>query len=253
MSDPSNCGVLVLGDSHAKSFFQQGHVPEIPGQNISIYGAAINAASVTGFGRMRSSLNLNTRVREQIEQHRDMCQHVVFALGQVDVELGLYYRWVVKDEMVDPEVLFAEIIDLYINNINDMCGGLQPTIKGINQTVLKKQSHARYYASRIIIEKDHYLKQIAPLKARLRAVYPSYDVRLTISNMFNEILARAAQKADIPYFDINDSIVDKETGEVADAFCPNFSDHHIVNSVETHKLHIKHLKAAISSRSGPHD
>jgi len=247
-----NNGVLILGDSHAESFFPQGHNPEAPGQEISIFGAVIGAASVTGFGRLRSALNLNTQVRSQIEQHQDNCQHVLFALGQVDVELGLYYRWVVKDEMIDPEALFSEIVELYINNIKDMSGGLQPIIKGINQTVLRKQSHAFHYTSRIIFDEGRKYLQIAAFRARLREVYPSYDVRLTISNMFNEILAEAAAKSGIPYFDINGAIVDKETGEVDDAFCPNFSDHHIVNSVKTHKLHIKHLMAAIS-RSSPHD
>ena len=247
-----NNGVLILGDSHAESFFPQGHNPEASGQEISIFGAAIEAASVTGFGRLRSALNLNTQVREQIEQHPDKCQHVVFALGQVDVELGLYYRWVVKDEMIDPEMLFSEIISLYINSIKDMHRDLQPIIKGINQTVLRKQSHAFHYTSRIIFDEGRKHRQIAAFRARLREVYPSYDVRLTISNMFNEILACAAAKAGIPYFDINAAIVNKDTGEVADAFCPNFSDHHIVNSVKTHKLHIKHLLAAIS-RSSPDD
>ena len=125
-------------------------------------------------------------------------------------------------------------------------------IKGINQTVLKKQPHAFHYTSRILFEKAGNPAKMAALKAKLLEVYPSYDVRLFINNMFNEILAEAAKKAGIAYFDINDAIVNKETGEVDDAFCPNFSDHHIVNSVAAHKLHIKHLMTAIG-RSSPDD
>ncbi len=245
-------GVLVVGDSHAESFFKQGNTAKISGQDISVFGEAIHAATVTGFGRSRSALNVNTHVRKMIEEHQNNCQHVLFALGQVDVELGLYYRWVVKDEMIEPENLFREIIELYIRNINDLKGDLNPIIKGINQTVLRKQPHALHYTTRILFEKGRAPAEMARLRAKLREVYPSYDVRLIINNMFNDILADAAAKAGIAYFDINDAIVNKETGEVKDAFCPNYSDHHIVNSVSTHKLHIKQLLAAIG-RSSPNE
>lgn len=241
----SEVGVLVLGDSHAKSFFPHG---QIHGQNISVYGEAMQAATVTGFGRRRSALNVNARVHTMIKEQQQNCQHVVFALGQVDAELGLYYRWVVKDEMVEPEALFESIVAQYISNIKVLSGSLRPIIKGINQTVLKKQPHALRYTSRIILENEQDPAKITSLKAKLREVYPSYDVRLVISNMYNDILARAAAKAGIRYFDINSAIVDKETGEVADMYCPNFNDHHVVNSVAMHKLHIKHLLAAIGRR-----
>ena len=246
----SRIGVLVLGDSHAESFFPQGKSPKIIGHDISVYGEAMVAATVTGFGRTRSALNVNTRARNMIKEHRTNCRHVLFALGQVDVELGLYYRWAVKDEMVVPETFFEEIVALYIRNIKEMKGELQPIIKGINQTVLKNQPHALHYTSRIILEREKGSAEVSELKAKLREVYPSYDVRLMLNNLFNEILADGAARAGIPYFDINAAIIDKDTGEVADAFCPNYNDHHIVNSVETHKLHIKHVLAAIG-RSSP--
>ncbi len=252
MSQAAESGVLVLGDSHAECFFQQGKATKISGQNISIYGEAMLAATVTGFGRSRSALNVNTRVRKLIDQHHQQSRHILFALGQVDVELGLYYRWVMKDEMIEPQALFENIIELYISNIKELSGNLNPIIKGINQTVLKKQPHAFYYTSRILFEKSGNPARMAALKAKLLEVYPSYDVRLFISNMFNNMLSEAAEKAGIAYFDINDAIVNKETGEVEDAFCPNFSDPHIVNSVGAHKLHIKHLMSAIG-RSSPND
>lgn len=252
MSQTPEAGVLVLGDSHAQCFFSQGNDAKISGYNISVYGEAMRAATVTGFGRERSALNVNTRVRNMIDKHHHQAQHIVFALGQVDVELGLYYRWVVKDQMIAPEALFSEIITLYLRNISGLRGRLNPIIKGINQTVLKKQPHAFHYTSRILFENTVDPAEISSLKAKLQEVYPSYDVRLFINNMFNEILADAAQKAGIAYFDINDAIVNKETGEVEDAFCPNFSDHHIVNSVSAHKLHIEHLITAIG-RSTPDD
>ena len=244
----SEFGVLVLGDSHAKCFFSQGQSPKIHGQNISVYGEAMQAATVTGFGRSRSALNVNMRVRKMIQEHHQNSQQVVFALGQVDVELGLYYRWVVKGEMIEPEKLFHSITAQYISNIKALSGSLHPIIKGINQTVLKRQPQALRYTSRIILENESDPEKIATLKAKLREVYPSYDVRRFISTMFNDILADAAAKAGIRYFDINNAIVDKETGEVADVYRPNFSDHHVVNSVAMHKLHIEHLLAAIGRR-----
>ncbi len=243
----SKQGVLVLGDSHAKGFFAHGNRPYGASEDITIYGQAITGATVTGIGRLRSALDVNKRVRALIEQHLANCRHVVFAFGQVDVELGLYYRWVVKDEMVEPEVLFTEIVAQYIRNIKEMSQGITPLIKGINQTVLIRQNHAIRYTSRILLENE---ADQSPLTARLRAVYPSYDVRLYISNLFNEVLAKAAAAAGIGYFDINAAIVDKETGEVKDAYCPNFSDHHIVNSVQAHRIHIAHLLAA-TGRSQP--
>ncbi len=246
----SETGVLVLGDSHAESFFPQGNSAKINGHDLSIYGEAMLAATVTGFGRARSALSVNTRVRKMIEQHHKGCQHVVFALGQVDVELGLYYRWVVKDEMIEPEALFSDIIELYIRNIKALSRDLRPVIKGINQTVLRKQPHAFHYTSRILFEKGRSAAERATLKAKLREVYPSYDVRLMLNNMFNGVLAEAATKAGIVYFDINGAIVNKDTGEVDDVFCPNYSDHHVVNSVAMHKIHINHLLAAIG-RSSP--
>ncbi len=240
----SDKGVLVLGDSHAKFFFKFGSHDTHLSDGTKVHGKSIGAASLAGFGRSRSALNLNTTVKTQIARFSGQCQHVVFAFGQVDVELGLYYRWAVKGEDTPPEILFEQIIARYFEMIPTLAGGLRPIVKGVNQTVLQGP-HALAYTSRIVLEAPSHEGKPEKRMQALAACYPDFTTRQAISRQFNRILAKAAARAGIGYFDINSAIVDKKTGEVLDEYCPNFDDHHIVNSIGVHKLHLAHLKEAI--------
>lgn len=82
--------IQVFGDSHS-IYFQVNnkllfHAPWIKKFNIEVN--SIPASTIVGFGKKRSKLN----VKSLIDEKKDNNKINLFAFGQVDLELGYYYR-----------------------------------------------------------------------------------------------------------------------------------------------------------------
>jgi len=240
--DPASTGtngVLVLGDSHCRSYAKHHSLPKfIDKKNVErqLYFHRIRGASMSGFGRRKSSLNLNSAVHKLIVNYQSHVEFNVFAFGQVDVELGLYYRWLTKPELVDPFDLFEEITTRYIENIMSFNARATPIIKGINQTMLADQPASIRYVSRVIHQNETDAEIVKNQSDKLISIYPEYSVRKMLSIEFNKMLAQNAAKSGMRYFDLNSIIADPVSGDILDIYQPATWDHHLVDSIETRKI-----------------
>ncbi|GGW58661.1 hypothetical protein [Alishewanella tabrizica] len=239
--------VLILGDSHSMYFSLNNELKQINesfrGVNIKVL--SIPGSTILGFGKRSSTLNSRDFfIKELISFKPDF---ICFALGQVDIELGFFYRKVVKKEDLNIFDYVSMLIAAYLNsveNIQNEFGMPDSSIcfKGINISVLtSSREKAVEYTSRIINEniEDSELK----LKHHddLAATYPSNLERYRNHMYFNEVL-NGAVKNRYKYFDINDVIkCPNVLGVCRLEFIPSKKDHHLLDSLFMRELYIRRL------------
>ena len=148
--------ILVLGDSHAVYFSPTHEVREFQKSGFSIYDietAPVIGGTVTGFGRRNSSKNMFEQFKERIIQSNP--DYVCFALGQVDIELGYFYRTIVKGEKLDAFEFIDSLTTTYTNAVEKIkqdisCCHFKTIFKGINISVLtESRNKALRYTKRI--------------------------------------------------------------------------------------------------------
>ena len=239
--------VLAVGDSHTQYFelSNQVVVAHAPARGITCAFKAVNAASVTGVGKQSSTLNISADVPKWIANFRP--DFLVFNLGQVDLELGLPFRKYVKEDGISAQEHMERFIESYLTFLKGLDFPREKiVIKGVNLPVLcYDRLKAIRYINRIVTERftgsDEDKSRKESVTAKLREDYPSDIVRTDLAMLFNEMLESAATKSGYSYFDINEDLIDAETGLISTAFVPANFDHHLVDSVDVRVLHWKRL------------
>lgn len=239
--------VLAVGDSHTKYFglSNQVVVAHAPARGITCIAKVVHGASVTGVGKLSSTLNLASDIPKWIASFNP--DFLVFNLGQVDIELGLPFRKYVREDGVAPQDHMTRFIDSYLAFLDALdFPKSKVVIKGINAPVLcYDRPKAIKYINRIVTERftdseEDAARQESVL-ALLKTDYPSDIVRTDLAFLFNEMLEAAVTKVGYSYFDINADIVDPESGLIRTAYVPAGFDHHLSDSVDARVLHWKRL------------
>ncbi|WP_428036922.1 hypothetical protein [Amphritea sp.] len=239
--------ILVIGDSHSIYF---NLTNELRSLNESFKGVdvkviTIPGSTILGFGKRESTLNSRELFNNELLMFKP--DFICFALGQVDIELGLYYRMVVKTESIDIDQYITSLCDAYIDTISIIQNEHQlPNsaigLKGINLSVLtKSRDKAVNYTNRIITENIQDNKSIQQYKEKLSKLLPSNLERYSIHTRFNKALADKISGT-YKYFDINDLIEDRRNvGHCQKIFIPSGHDHHILDSLYIRELSIERL------------
>lgn len=208
-------------------------------------------ATISGFGKRQSTLNVRSKLIEEIKSFEP--DFICFALGQVDVELGLYYKRVVKGESIDISSYLDELSEVYVNNIKEIVEGLsiphrKVCIKGINLSVLtKSRPKAIQYTKRIITENVTEQSEIKKYLDVLRDIYPSNLERYSNHVYFNNKI-KSLSEGLFCYFDINDVIEDPSVkGEVHPMYIPAKDDHHLLDSLFVRKIHLDRMLSQLLS------
>lgn len=97
--------VQIFGDSHVKYFEPSKYVRPITNIELEVY--KIPASSIMGLGRKRSTL----KTHEKINNYIDNNAISVFAFGQVDLELGYYYKKIIKNENTNHDIFISSLIE----------------------------------------------------------------------------------------------------------------------------------------------
>lgn len=243
--------ILIFGDSHA-TFFEAGdeqinYLNCLKDYKIDVL--KIPGATILGFGRRESTLNSWKILTEKIESYEP--DFICFALGQVDIELGYYYKIVIKGEKLDPYEYFNTLAEKYVTYIYDFCEKNKIPhnkiiIKGINISVLtESRQKAVSYTQRIIAENINNKEDFTRYKKILFAKLPSNVTRYDYHQFFNQSI-QLFLKTGTRYFDLNDVFSDETRyGHCKREFIPATNDHHIINSVSTRDLHINRLIKAL--------
>ena len=230
--------VTVFGDSHSKFFHptplqyqRMGVVTPLP---YRINGSHIRGAAVSGFRQQKSKLNVKERIIAALADAR----HLILAFGQVDLELGYYFRNAIKGERYSPEAYTDWLIGIYASFVDGLTTErCELALKGVNLTVLDPAPFAARYVSKIAREGTKL--SIAEATKLVRPFILSEADQNSMHLRFNEQMRELAISSGVRYFDLNDGIKDtsQESPRVADEFRPGPFDHHLTDSLPVRRLH----------------
>lgn len=232
----------IIGDSHAMYFCQLNKVADLVDSRWGVFDykvADISAATIRGFGNRKSTLKVSDRVDTIIDEINP--SHLVFGLGQVDTELGYYYRSIVKGDSLDNSVdnFIEETVDTYRQYLTSLKEKYRVgiIIKGVNPTVLINQTFAANYISNITTEHFSDKDKRLSMKQKVKDELPDYEFRFDLNRKLNDALKLLANELDARYFEIWDQVIDPATGMVFLKYLPATFDHHLADSVEVRKIH----------------
>lgn len=240
----------IFGDSHAHYFFFDRNWNArrfgLQAKEIELSGKAIGAASVAGFRPQKTKLS----TKEIIQKSLPDVEHLVLAFGQVDIELGYYYRKAIKgDTSITPENFIPWLVEIYMAFIDSL--DLNPgktALKGCNLTVLNTRIFTRIYVSRIVGKKALKSEEGAALLSKLDEILLNEDQQNAMSIAFNNSLKEETSRRGLQYFDIN-----AETAKPApaglpmrldDIHSPAAIDHHLVDSLAVRRIHYQKMLGA---------
>lgn len=235
--------VTIFGDSHARYFFctplQLRRMSRFR-RPFEIRGQPIDAASIAGFRPGRTTLGTKEIIADALAE----ADLLVLAFGQVDLELGYYYRLCIKGEALTPGRYVNWLIGLY----DDFVSGLgfprkRVLLKGVNLTVLTEKQFAVGYISRIIDE-------TAPEAAAktLQASVLDEAVQNAMHLNYNDRLRAFAEGIGAWYFDINQEIRNHNAllPRIDGRFLPAQADHHVADTLATRNIHLYALEQTVT-------
>lgn len=200
--------VCLIGDSHVRSLFLEYDTFQ-RGFRITPVLLAISGASISGLRRDTSTLGLNKKLRTYLElAHPDV---LVFKFGQVDVDLGYFYRRVVKDMSLDFEEFAATLIRHYMEQVSSFTSAYPCIVCSINLPCLFIHDHATTIVGNAITESvsDASLKNAYIRK--LHGILPDIRERTKMTMALNAMLSAECVKLSVPFIDYTDIFIDKST------------------------------------------
>lgn len=231
----------IIGDSHSIYFKQLNKVTHLVNTHWGVVDykvADISAATIRGFGNRESTLKVSDQVDKIINEVNP--DYLVFGLGQVDTELGYYYRTIVKgDSKITPEIFIEETLETYRQYLISLKAkhGIGIIIKGVNPTVLINEIFAANYISNITTEHFKDKDERLAIKQKVKDELPDYAFRFELNCKLNEALKQLVAELNGRYFDIWEQVIDLETGMVNLNYLPGNFDHHLADSVVVRKIH----------------
>ncbi|MEA2048166.1 MAG: hypothetical protein U9O64_06915, partial [Campylobacterota bacterium] len=161
----------------------------------------------------------------------------------VDLELGYYYRKVIKNEEINYGIFVDYLVEKYVDFLKlTNLDKSSMVVKGLNLTVLKYGDFATSYIQRIITENIENKNEVLQAKKKLNTVMESYSARNNATLNFNIKLQQVCLNEGWKYFDVNEYLSDFTVGKgILDRFIPSGFDHHLCDSVEVRKMHLSEL------------
>lgn len=231
--------VKIFGDSHSSYFKLTPRVLKLLGSpNLKSTVNVYKGGSMAGFGKRESTLNLSNEVKKSIESD----DFVILNFGQVDIELGFYYKKIIKDNEQSTIQHMNEIIEKYMVFIKSLDNN-RIIIKGLNApSTCHSENQWQNFIMRIISpntlsEVDNQNINTELIKRKIKNLPSDDSIRTKISLEFNKRLKTACHNNNVHYFDINEELIDKNTGILKNSFITPVFDNHITDSIETRLLH----------------
>lgn len=243
--------VLVFGDSHTVYF---GDARQVFGYNDSYMKLNIDCnvkhgAAIAGFGKRQSTTNVKNKLLEVLKTNSH--DYLLLNFGQVDVELGLFYRKFIKNENISFNMHCQNIIRIYIEFIQSLPFEKNDIlVKGINLPVLcYSKSKWLDYINRIITENIVDPSEVNLISKKMEDFYLCDHSRTNMALLFNETLKSELSKINVEYGDINEELLDESTGLISTNFIPCRMDHHLIDSVGVRNYHWNLLNSFVVKRA----
>ena len=236
--------IALFGDSHSRYFFckpyQLGRIGRL-NQRYVISGESVKSASLAGFRPQQSTLDTKARVLNGSVDADVLC----LCFGQVDLELGYYYRNVVKKDKVNKEEYIDWIIKIYMDFIISLPFDVSKVVvKGVNLTALTGKTFTLKYVSRIIDDSND-----SAIKNSLSECLHSELDQNAFHISFNRKLERAVRNLGGAYFDIVSETQDTSATNMRLKwdFLPSRMDHHLADTLAVRNIHLKALERVVSA------
>ena len=199
--------VQVFGDSHSRIF------KYLKPKNIEFNLKFISGATITGFGKRHSSLNVKNNILDFLKNNTINYKFIILKFGQVDIDLGYYYKIVIN---------LINIKENFLNEVIKYGVKDKLIIFGINPPSLIDKKNCFTYTKKIIIanELDKSLEEI------LFNNIPTYEKRVEISKYYNQKTAELCKKMNIKYLEIFDEFFLKDNKTLNQEFSLD-NDHHL--------------------------
>lgn len=243
--------ILVMGDSHSKflnvSNEMKDAYPNFRGIDTKVI--SLSGATISGFGKRESTLSSREKFYDAVGVFKP--DYICFALGQVDLELGYYYKTIVKNKVININDYVRDLSFHYFKNVISICEDIgfpldKIIFKGVNlSTLTESRQKAINYTARIISENITDKGEISGYTKSLKDEFPVNSIRNMVHNNFNFHLKKLSIKNNSKYFDVNNEVKDKDTGNIRKEFLPAFNDHHLVDSLYVRGLHLQKILDSI--------
>ncbi|MEM8665438.1 MAG: hypothetical protein AAGF49_15110 [Pseudomonadota bacterium] len=222
----ATCRLTIVGDSHTELFDCLNKRPLVlaDGRVVDANVAAVKGATIRGFGRKRSTLDVKRKSLGAIRPDDDA---VVFAHGQVDIELGYFYRIHIKREALEFDTFAKALAEGYVERILAHPMEAVPIVKGVNLSVLTwSREKAVAFTSQILFETPDDEDLRKAMEAELWKAYPPPEELDRRHRQYNTFLRQACAQRGVAYFDFVDATTDKRTGHVQRRWVPKSFNHH---------------------------
>ncbi len=198
--------VVILGDSHLRPLFDAPEIYRKAGIHPTLL--TISGASVAGFGRAESTLQVFTNLVRFLHLTKPHC--LLFKLGQVDIECGFYYKKFVKDKTLEMEIFISQLVEQYVHALQSLPDYGKCFVCGINLPAIFEQNRAIEYVHRIIsANMDAETKSVC--RDFLASELPRISERTEHAFMFNDKLKNLTSENAIQYIDFTDIFYDKSS------------------------------------------
>jgi len=204
--------LVIFGDSHSRIF---KHI-RIPNLNIEVNN--IRGATIIGLPKRISTLNLREKIINYLKNNK--VDYLILKFGQVDLELGYYYKLAVKKEKFTKDDFIANLIlnyTIFLNIIQKYIDKSKIIVWGVNPSALLDDVSFLKYTSRIIFEKNdtNYLKNYIE----------DNKIRNKFLLNFNYECRKMCENNDFKYIEVFSDLLTKE-GKTSKYFTNN-NDHHL--------------------------
>jgi GR25 family glycosyltransferase involved in LPS biosynthesis len=205
--------VTVFGDSHARIF------NKLNIKNLLINCNYISGASITGLPRHNSTLETKDKIIKYLKYNN--CDYLILKFGQVDIDLGYYYKLVVKDIKISKESYIINLIcnySIFIKSLLKYISKSKIIIFGINPPSLISKSKCFEYTKKIVLDD-------VKLNNNLYDLIESVEIRTKFSYLFNIKCKEFCKKENIRYTEVYKDFLN-EKGIVSNKFT-NDNNHHL--------------------------
>jgi hypothetical protein len=218
----------LIGNSHTAQF-------DNPNLNI-LYGYG---SSICGLYNNNSTLKLKEKILQYQEVNPE--KHLVFFLGQSDVEFIYYYKSIKNNNKMDINTFIDEIVVNYVQFIINYIK--KPIILGINPTTTQNNEHifnVNFREQNNTNPSGTYLLNLQ--YEDVKHFYDNFELRFNNNLLFNKKLKAECEKNNIIYVDLNDEVIDRDMMKVKDIYQPKQDDHHLNKNIRLYHTLIHKIK-----------
>lgn len=237
--------IFCFGDSHARYFRKAntlGWAGVMSNTTPRVIAFDYVAASAKGFAAGAESRFAYKKFCRDFNENAP--DYVCMAFGQVDAEVGHYFRKYVRNSTESAEADLSRVYDDYIAMAAATVSSRPLIFKGPNPSTLRIDEQLALYTFRRLVTRISVTAERDAIWEKIKLNPPQPAAHGAINQMAAELLKTKVEKAGHLYFDIRSAVEDPSASGLAGwEFVPAESDVHLCDSFHLRKAHAERLFA----------